>query len=306
MVSSPTRLLLSRHWEWLLGRGDLGRAVLSCWAAGIWTGPRWDSRPGLGGEGGRAVGERELRVRQGNWGFFGRGRAAGLGREVELVVSRPWATCGSRRKVELGVSRPWATCGSRRKVELGVSRSWANCGSRRKEILLFQKVANTQVINRKYFPHGWQNDDFAPLEPVDQNWVLTATLGVDQFNRENPDEQQSKSSFYSYYYVAINMGCLAAQTVPVYLENMGHWLVMFLICTGFSIIAHALFFSRMTRFRHFKPMGNPILRISQISSLQLFDSGDSRPVAARSSSSWKAAVIGGHDGARVSVRGRGC
>ncbi|PKI72764.1 hypothetical protein CRG98_006849 [Punica granatum] len=33
-------------------------------------------------------------------------------------------------------------------------------------------VVNTRVINRKYFPHGWQNDDFAALKSVDQNWVL--------------------------------------------------------------------------------------------------------------------------------------
>ncbi|PKI67419.1 hypothetical protein CRG98_012204 [Punica granatum] len=58
-----------------------------------------------------------------------------------------------------------------------------------------------------------------------------ATFGVDQFDREDPDEQQSKSSFYSYYYVAVNMGCLVAQTV---LSTSKIWAIGWL-CFGFAL-----------------------------------------------------------------------
>ncbi|PKI69288.1 hypothetical protein CRG98_010289 [Punica granatum] len=94
----------------LLGRGDLDRAALGFWvgpvcSTEIWTRLEEKMKKWRRGEGGRVVGELELRVRRGSLGFFGRGRATGLGREVELVVSRPWASCGSRREVKLGVSR---------------------------------------------------------------------------------------------------------------------------------------------------------------------------------------------------------
>ncbi|OWM68151.1 hypothetical protein CDL15_Pgr016351 [Punica granatum] len=59
-----------------------------------------------------------------------------------------------------------------------------------------------------------------------------ATFGVDQFDREDPDEQQSKSSFYSYYYVAVNMGCLVAQTV---LSTSKIWAIGWL-CFGFALV----------------------------------------------------------------------
>ncbi|PKI70419.1 hypothetical protein CRG98_009194 [Punica granatum] len=91
-----------------------------------------------------------------------------------------------------------------------------------------------------------------------------AALGADQFDGEDPDEKQSKSSFYSYFYVSLNLGSLVAETVLVYIESMGHWVVVFWMCTGFCMAAYALLLSQMTRYRHFKPMGNPFSRFSQV------------------------------------------
>ncbi|TXG62679.1 hypothetical protein EZV62_009673 [Acer yangbiense] len=52
-----------------------------------------------------------------------------------------------------------------------------------------------------------------------------ATFGADQFDEEDPQEKQSKSSFFSYFYVALNLGCL---------------------------------------YRRFRPSGNPLSRFSQV------------------------------------------
>ncbi|XP_050387334.1 protein NRT1/ PTR FAMILY 7.3-like [Argentina anserina] len=91
-----------------------------------------------------------------------------------------------------------------------------------------------------------------------------ATFGADQFDEENPEEKKSKASFYSYFYVALNLGCLIGETVLVYLESMGHWVVAFWTCTASGILAFLLFLSGSFHYRHFKATGNPISRFSQV------------------------------------------
>lgn len=91
-----------------------------------------------------------------------------------------------------------------------------------------------------------------------------ATFGADQFDEEDPEEKKSKTSFYSYFYVALNLGCLFAETILVYVESMGHWVVAFWTCTASGIVAFVLFLSGSFRYRHFKASGNPISRFSQV------------------------------------------
>ncbi|PON58652.1 Proton-dependent oligopeptide transporter [Trema orientale] len=91
-----------------------------------------------------------------------------------------------------------------------------------------------------------------------------ATFGADQFDEEDPKEKQSKASFYSYFYVALNLGCLVAETILVYIENMGYWVVGFWTCTISAIVAYVFLLSGTLRYRHFKPSGNPISRFSQV------------------------------------------
>lgn len=91
-----------------------------------------------------------------------------------------------------------------------------------------------------------------------------AGLGADQFDGEDPEEKQSKSSFYGYFYVALNLGCLVSETVLVYVESLGHWVPVFWLCAGFSVAGYVLLLCRMMRYRHFKPMGNPFSRFSQV------------------------------------------
>ena len=91
-----------------------------------------------------------------------------------------------------------------------------------------------------------------------------ATFGADQFDEEEPKEQRSKASFYSYYYVALNMGCLVAETVLAYIETAGNWVLGFWICTGSSIFSFLFLLSGTFRYRHFKPVGNPLSRFAQV------------------------------------------
>ncbi|CAN1345971.1 Protein NRT1/ PTR FAMILY 7.3 [Linum perenne] len=92
-----------------------------------------------------------------------------------------------------------------------------------------------------------------------------AALGADQFDEEDPDEKQSKGSFYSYFYVAVVLGSLVAETLLAYLYSLGHWILGFWICTAVSIVAYLLLLWGTLRYRHFKPpSGNPVSRFSQV------------------------------------------
>ena len=91
-----------------------------------------------------------------------------------------------------------------------------------------------------------------------------ATFGADQFDEEDPEESKSKTSFFSYFYVALNMGSLIGETILVYIENMGYWVVGFWISTGCAVAAVILLFSGTLRYRHFRPSGNPISRFCQV------------------------------------------
>ncbi|CAN0889863.1 Protein NRT1/ PTR FAMILY 7.3, partial [Linum grandiflorum] len=92
-----------------------------------------------------------------------------------------------------------------------------------------------------------------------------AALGADQFDEEDPDEKQSKNSFYSYFYVAWTLGCLVAETGLAYVYSLGHWILGLWLCTLASLVAYLLLLSPALKYRHFKPpSGNPASRFSQV------------------------------------------
>ncbi|KVH97112.1 Major facilitator superfamily domain, general substrate transporter [Cynara cardunculus var. scolymus] len=91
-----------------------------------------------------------------------------------------------------------------------------------------------------------------------------ATFGADQFDEEDPQEKQAKTTFLSYFYVALNLGSLISETLLVYIETMGLYVVAFWISTLCSFIALMSLVSGSFRYRQFKPSGNPISRFSQV------------------------------------------
>ncbi|PIA50068.1 hypothetical protein AQUCO_01300656v1 [Aquilegia coerulea] len=91
-----------------------------------------------------------------------------------------------------------------------------------------------------------------------------ATLGADQFDEEDENEKRSKVSFFSYFYIALNLGSMLSETVLAYMQNLGKWVLGFWISTACGFIGLAVFLSGSLRYRHFKPCGNPISRFSQV------------------------------------------
>ncbi|KAK6119386.1 hypothetical protein DH2020_046874 [Rehmannia glutinosa] len=91
-----------------------------------------------------------------------------------------------------------------------------------------------------------------------------ATLGADQFDEGDSKENKSKAAFFSYYYVALNLGSLIAETVLVYIENLGKLVLAFWISTSCGLLALIFLLCGTCRYRHTRPSGNPISRFSQV------------------------------------------
>lgn len=91
-----------------------------------------------------------------------------------------------------------------------------------------------------------------------------ATFGADQFDEEDPKEGHSKVAFFSYFYLALNLGSLFSNTILGYVEDEGMWAVGFWASTGSAFAGLVLFLVGTPRYRHFKPTGNPLSRFCQV------------------------------------------
>ncbi|KAG8391422.1 hypothetical protein BUALT_Bualt01G0186200 [Buddleja alternifolia] len=91
-----------------------------------------------------------------------------------------------------------------------------------------------------------------------------ATFGADQFDEDHPKESHSKVAFFSYFYLALNLGCLCSNTILGYYEDKGIWAVGFWASAGSATIALILFLLGTPLYRHFTPKGNPFSRFCQV------------------------------------------
>nr|GMD78287.1 protein NRT1/ PTR FAMILY 7.3 [Ipomoea batatas] len=91
-----------------------------------------------------------------------------------------------------------------------------------------------------------------------------ATFGADQFDDENSREKHSKVAFFSYFYLALNLGSLFSNTILDYFEDEGLWALGFWASTASAFAALVMFLAGTTRYRHFKPNGNPLSRFCQV------------------------------------------
>ncbi|KAF7828539.1 protein NRT1/ PTR FAMILY 7.3-like isoform X1 [Senna tora] len=91
-----------------------------------------------------------------------------------------------------------------------------------------------------------------------------ATFGADQFDEEHSKESYSKVAFFSYFYLALNLGSLFSNTILGYFEDEGMWALGFWASAGSAFAALVLFLVGTPRYRHFKPSGNPLSRFCQV------------------------------------------
>ncbi|XP_072962009.1 protein NRT1/ PTR FAMILY 7.3-like [Typha angustifolia] len=93
---------------------------------------------------------------------------------------------------------------------------------------------------------------------------VVTTFGADQFDEQDKEEGQSKMAFFSYFFMANNLGTLFSNTLLAYVEDRGDWVLGFWISAGAAFLAAVLFFAGTPQFRHFMPGGNPLTRVSQV------------------------------------------
>lgn len=91
-----------------------------------------------------------------------------------------------------------------------------------------------------------------------------ATFGADQFDEEDSAEGYSKIAFFSYFYLALNLGSLFSNTILGYFEDEGKWALGFWSSAASAALALVLFLFGTPRYRHFQPKGNPLSRICQV------------------------------------------
>lgn len=91
-----------------------------------------------------------------------------------------------------------------------------------------------------------------------------ATLGADQFDEENPKEGHSKVAFFSYFYLALNLGSLFSNTILGYFEDEGMWAIGFWASTVSAFAGLLMFLGGIPRYRHFNASGNPLSRFGQV------------------------------------------
>lgn len=91
-----------------------------------------------------------------------------------------------------------------------------------------------------------------------------ATFGADQFDEENPREGHSKVAFFSYFYLALNLGSLFSNTILVYFEDEGKWALGFWASTASAFAGLIMFLGGFIRYRHFNASGNPLSRFCQV------------------------------------------
>ncbi|KAM3197823.1 hypothetical protein ACQJBY_073107 [Aegilops geniculata] len=91
-----------------------------------------------------------------------------------------------------------------------------------------------------------------------------SSFGADQFDENDGGERRSKSSFFNWFYLSINIGALVASSVMVYVQEHYGWGWGFGIPAVVMAIAVGSFFVGTPLYRHQRPGGSPLTRIAQV------------------------------------------
>lgn len=91
-----------------------------------------------------------------------------------------------------------------------------------------------------------------------------SSFGADQFDDNNEKEKASKSSFFNWFYWAINLGALFAITILVYIQNTVGFDWGFGIPTGIVFLSIVFLLAGMPTYRHKLVSGSPFTRFAQV------------------------------------------
>ncbi|QCD85614.1 protein NRT1/ PTR FAMILY 5.4 [Vigna unguiculata] len=90
------------------------------------------------------------------------------------------------------------------------------------------------------------------------------TFAADQFDEDTPEERDTKSSFFNWWYLGIVAGSTASVFVVIYLQDNVGWGVGLGVLAGVLGLALALFLLGIKRYRKEGPTGSPFTRLAQV------------------------------------------
>ncbi|CAL5043013.1 unnamed protein product [Urochloa decumbens] len=91
-----------------------------------------------------------------------------------------------------------------------------------------------------------------------------ATFGADQFDDSDKSERRSKLAFFSYFYMALNIGSLFSNSFLAFYEDKGMWVRGFWASTVAAGLGLVVFLLGTPYYRHIRPTGNPLTRMAQV------------------------------------------
>uniref|UniRef100_A0A453H429 Major facilitator superfamily (MFS) profile domain-containing protein n=4 Tax=Triticinae TaxID=1648030 RepID=A0A453H429_AEGTS len=91
-----------------------------------------------------------------------------------------------------------------------------------------------------------------------------SSFGADQFDDADPREMRSKSSFFNWFYMSINVGALVASSVLVWVQMNVGWGWGFGIPAAAMAVAVVSFLMGSRLYRYQKPGGSPLTRMLQV------------------------------------------
>ncbi|KAJ7949345.1 protein NRT1/ PTR FAMILY 5.4 [Quillaja saponaria] len=90
------------------------------------------------------------------------------------------------------------------------------------------------------------------------------TFAADQFDENTPEEKETKSSFFNWWYLGIVSGSTAAIFVIVYVQDNVGWGVGLGVLAGVLAVALVLFLIGIRKYRKESPPGSPLTMIAQV------------------------------------------
>ncbi|KAL8102231.1 hypothetical protein AgCh_026934 [Apium graveolens] len=91
-----------------------------------------------------------------------------------------------------------------------------------------------------------------------------SSYGADQFDNSDESENKSKSSFFNWFYLSVNIGALVSSTVLIWIQTNVSWSWGFGIPAAAMAVAVVSFFSGTRLYRNVRPGGSPFTRIFQV------------------------------------------
>ncbi|XP_072957363.1 protein NRT1/ PTR FAMILY 8.3-like isoform X1 [Typha angustifolia] len=104
------------------------------------------------------------------------------------------------------------------------------------------------------------------LVAIGTGGVKSALLpfGADQYEDDNPEEIVKKQSFFSWFFVAVNLGVLTSGSLIVWIQQNVDWALGFGIAASCLVLASVFFFLGTPIYRYQMPTGSPLKNVIKV------------------------------------------